>query len=137
MGVGDDQALSRLAEHLAEVDHSDDVRVDQILEDVACPHRGELIWVPHQDQLAAQAQGLDQRFKQLDVHHGHLIHHHCVKGEGVLLVALKFIFSALILEVHLQQPVDGLGLPAGDLAHPLGGPAGGGGQGHLEPPLLQ
>ena len=54
----------------------------------------ELIWVPHQDQLAAQAQGLDQRFKQLDVHHGHLIHHHCVKGEGSS-GCLKFIFSAL------------------------------------------
>ena len=135
VGIGDDQALGRLAEHLVQVDGGHNAAGDQIPQQVSRPHRGQLVRVAHQNDLAGHLHRPQQGVHQEGVHHGHLVHNDSVTGEQVLLVPLKGKQDAL--GVHLQQPVDGFGLPAGYLGHPLGGAAGGGGQGNSQTLLLQ
>ena len=72
---------------------------------------------------------------QGNIHHRHLIHDDGIGGQGVLFAPLEG--QGLGLGLHLQQPVNGAGLPPGDLRHTLGGTAGGGRQRHLFAPLLQ
>jgi hypothetical protein len=61
-----------------------------------------------------------ERLHQHNIDHGCLVDHQQVAVERVVAAALE----AAALGIDLQQPVNGLGLEAGSLSHPLGGAAG-------------
>ena len=136
VGAHDDEALLGLAENLLELHRGEQAGGNQIPQDVARPHAGQLVVIPHQNQPAGEGQGPQQALKDVGVHHGELVHHKAVALQGVALVAGEH-GVVLLVPVHLKQAVDGLGLLAGDLAHALGGAAGGGRQEHPLPRLLE
>ena len=61
-----------------------------------------------------------ERLHQHDIDHRGLVDYQQVAIERIVLATLKAAASG----VHLQQPVDGLGLEAGRLGHALGGTPG-------------
>ena len=97
-------------------------------QDVAGADAGQLVGVAHHDDAAAVPQRRDEGLKQLDVHHAHLVEDDHIALEQVLVVVDEADHAAGV--VHLQQTVDGGGLPARQLAQPLGRAAGGGTEGH-------
>ena len=128
VGVLHDEAAFGLPEDMLEADGGHRPRADHLPQDVAGAHAGQLVGVPHHDDPAVGPQGGQQALEQLDVHHAHLVQDHHVALEQVALVVDEADAAPRI--VHLQQPVDGGGLAAGQLAQALGGPAGGGAEGH-------
>ncbi len=99
------------------------------LQDVSRPDRGELVDVAHQDEGRPRRDGLQQVVHQEGVDHRGLVDDQEVAVERRRLV---FLESAL-LEAVFEEAVDRLGLVAGGLGHPLGGPAGRGGEQDLRP----
>ena len=89
---------------------------DEVGEEVARPHGGELVGVAHQDEAAVVAQGGQEGPHEGHVHHGGLIHDDGVGGEGFVLVVGKDELPGVLVELGLQQPVDGGGLGAAGLA---------------------
>lgn len=57
MGVGDDPAPGRLAEHLGQAHHRDRVGADNIGQHLAWPDRGQLVHVADQQQASAPGMG--------------------------------------------------------------------------------
>ena len=86
VGVGDDVRPGCLAEDDAQARHRGDTAGDHIPQHVACPHRGELVYVAHQQQVGARLEGFEQAVGQQQVEHGGLIHHQQVDRQGVLRV---------------------------------------------------
>ena len=74
VGIADDGALGGLAEDLRQTDHGHRPAADQVGEQIARPHRGQLVRVPHQHQAAVPTQGGEKGGHQGHVHHGHLVH---------------------------------------------------------------
>ena len=128
VGIFHDEAAFGLPEDLVEADGGHAPGADDLAQQVAGAHAGQLVGVAHHNDAAAVTQGRDQRLKQLDVHHAHLVQNDHIALEQVLVVVDEADHAAGI--VHLQQAVDGAGLAAGELAQPFGGPARGGAQGH-------
>ena len=135
VGVADDGGLLRLAEHLPQKHRLHPPAADQVGEHVPRPHGGQLVRVPHQHQPGSGPQGPQQSGEEGQIHHAHLVHNHRVCLQGLLLRPLEGHLPGGLAPGHPQQPVDGLGLHAGELTHTLGGPAGGGGQHDVQPHL--
>ncbi len=91
--------------------------------------RGQLVGIPDQHQPAGELHRPQERVKkQVST----------IDTSSRMITSHPRVFRSFwrnLLRcsrgVHLQQPVDRLGLLSGQLAHPLGGPAGGGREGHL------
>ena len=132
VGVADDGRLLRLAEHLPEEHRLHPAAADQVGEHVSRPHGGQLVRIPHQHQPGAGPQGPQQSGKQRQVHHRHLIHDHRVRLQRLLFRLLERHLMGDVVPAHPQHPVDRLGLHAGQLAHALGRPPGGGRQDDLQ-----
>ena len=128
MGILHDEAAGRLPEDLVQADGGHTAGADDLAQNVARAHAGQLVGVAHHDDAAAVAQSRDQGLKQLHVHHAHLVQNDHVALEQVLVVVDEADHPAGV--VHLQQAVDGAGLAAGQLAQALGRAAGGRAQGH-------
>ena len=128
VGVFHDEAALCLPEDLVQADGRHAAGADDLAEDVARAYAGQLVGVSYHNNTAGVAQRRNERLKQLDVHHAHLVQNDHVTLEQVFVVMDKADHAAGV--VHLQQTVDGAGLAAGQLAEPLGGTAGGGTQGH-------
>ena len=133
VGVADDGALGGLAEDLGEADHGHRPAANQVGEQVARPHRRQLVRVPHQYQAAVPPQGGEEGGHQGHVHHGDLVHNDRVHLQGVVLVVGESQLPRAGVEAGLQQPVDGGGVGGAQLPQALGRPAGGGGQGGVQP----
>ena len=85
MGVADDGGALRLAEDLPQEDGLHPSGADEVREDVAGAHGGELVGVPHHHKAGAGAQGTQQRREEGQVHHAHLVHDDGVGLQGLLL----------------------------------------------------
>ena len=119
MGVKDDHAALVLPENIRQADGGHHIAVQYVLEHVACAHAGQLIRVAYQNDAGAGQHGPHQAPHEGHVHHAHFVHDQAVAFQRVVLAAGE---SAAVAAVF-QQPVDGLGLLAGGLAHALGGAA--------------
>jgi hypothetical protein len=128
VGVGDDLALSGLAEDLGEARHGHGAGADDIGQHLARPHRGELVHVTDKDQRRLVRQCLHQGRHQGDVHHGGLVNHEQVALQRIVQAALE----APVPGVHLQEAVDGLRLHPGAFREALGCPSRGGCEGDLD-----
>ena len=128
VGVFHDEAALCLPEDLVQADSGHAAGADDLAEDVARTHAGQLVGIAYHNNTAGVAQRRNKRLKQLDVHHAHLVQNDHVTLEQVFVVVDKADHTAGV--VHLQQAVDGAGLAAGQFAEPLGGAAGGSAQGH-------
>ena len=135
VSVGNDQTFRRLAEYPLQMNTGHQPALDEIPQNIAGGNGRQLVAVPHHNKPGAQPHPAQQVLHQQGIHHRHFIHDDRIGGQGVLFPALKG--QHLGFWLHLQQPVDGTGLPPGDLRHALGGTAGGSRQRHLFAPLLQ
>jgi hypothetical protein len=117
--VGDNPALRRLAEHLAQPHHRHRPALDDVGQHLPGPDRGQLVDVDHQEQRRPPGHRLQERVQQRHVDHRDLVHHQQVALERVIFVPLEPALGG----VGLEQPVQGPGLQAGGLAQPLGRPA--------------
>ena len=61
-----------------------------------------------------QLQRPEQMLKQQYIHHGHFIHHQHIAVQRILFVMFE-AEPLVAVKLHLQQPVDGLGLVAGEI----------------------
>ena len=138
VGVADDGAGLRLAEDLCQGHRGDHAAAQQVAQHVARADRRQLVRVAHHHKAAAGAHGPQQRRHQLQIHHAHLVHDNRVRFQRLLFVFAEGHLVGQVVPAHAQRPVDGLGVTAAQLAHPLGGPSGGGQQQHVQPhPLKQ
>src|SRR5438105_9500284 len=87
---------------------------------LARPNRRKLVAVADNQDGGLVGYRLHERLHQHDIDHGGLVDDQEITVERVVVAALE----AARLRVHLQQPMDGLGLEAGRLGHALGGAAG-------------
>ncbi len=131
--VDDDEALLLLPEDLVQPDDVDRPRLDDVVEQVPRPDRGELVLVADDDEPHPGGDGLEQVEQERQVDHRELVDDEGLPGEGVPLVPLERPLPGL----ELEDAVDGPGLPAGGLGQPLGRPARRGGQQDLLAPLAE
>ena len=73
VSVLDDQAFLRLPEDIRQPHSGDHIGTQYLAQNVARPHAGQLVGVPHHDDAAVVARRRKQGLKQLDIHHAHLI----------------------------------------------------------------
>ena len=123
-----DEAALCLSEDLVQADGRHAAGVDDLAEDVARTYAGQLVGIAYHNNTAGVAQRRNERLKQLDVHHAHLVQNDHVTLEQIFVVVDKADHAAGV--VHLQQTVDGAGLAASQLAEPLGSASGGGTKGY-------
>ena len=128
VGVHDDQALLGLAENLRQPHRRQLSAAEHVAEGKAGTHRGKLVRITHQNQPLSLGDGLEQGIEQFYIHHGHLVHDHRVRFQGVILVPDEEHFPGVLIDAGFQQPVDGGGVLPRYLRQPLGGPACGSGQ---------
>ena len=136
VGARDDEALHGLSENFRELHNRHLSRRDEIPQHIARPHAGKLIAVAHHDQAAAERKRPQHGFEKQNIHHGKL-----VENEGIAIQQILFVpgegLAIVFVPLHLQEPVDCLGLLARQVAHALGSTACGRGEQHLLPLLLQ
>ena len=89
VGVHDDGAPGGLAEDFGEADHGDPAAADEVGEEIARPHAGQLVRVAHQHQAAVPPQGGEQGPHEGDIHHGRLVHNDRVHRRGSLSLWAK------------------------------------------------
>ena len=141
VGIGDDIALQRLAEDLAEHDRSEDTRFDQVPQHSAGAYAGQLVHVPHQDQSRAGHDCLEKRAEQVHVHHGHLVDDDGVRFQRIVPVFVKIgirrisvpvpqlrsggkgVLAAFGHSAHAQKAMDRHRLKTCCLCHSFGGPS--------------
>ena len=73
MRVCDDCALLGLPENRVEPDSPDDLRVDQVAEDLPGPDGGKLVDVADKDELRLRLHGGEERRTELDVDHRNFV----------------------------------------------------------------
>ena len=132
VGVHHDGRLLSLPENLRQPHHGHNSRADQVVKELPRPHAGQLVRVPHQHQPAVALQRGQQRRHQRQIHHGHLVHNHCIRLQGLLLIPGEGQHPALVVVARLQQPVNGGGLGAAQLTQALCRPACGGRQSRIQ-----
>ena len=137
MGIFHNEAFGGLAEDMLQPHGGHHTALDDLAQNVAGAHAGQLVGVAHHDDAAAMAQRRQQALEQLCIHHAHLVQHHHVTFEQVFLVVDKAQKAALGVIVHLQQPVDGLGLLARQFRQALGRTPRGRTESHPLPGMLQ
>ena len=118
VGVFHNKAASGLPEDLVQADGGHQPGADDLPQNVAGPHAGQLIGIAHHDNAAAVPQGCNERLKQLHIHHTHLIQNDHIAFEQVLVIVDEADHAAGV--VHLQQAVDGRCLAAGQFTQPFG-----------------
>ena len=128
VGVFHNEAALCLPEDLVQADGGHTAGADDLAEDVPRAYAGQLVGIAYHNNTAGVAQRRNERLKQLDVHHAHLVQNDHVTLEQVFVVVDKADHAAGV--VHLQQAVDGAGFAAGQLAEALGGTSGGCAQGY-------
>ena len=128
VGVLHDEAPFGLPEDLIQADGGHPLGADDLAQDVAGADAGQLVGIAHHQDAAAVPQRRDEGLKQLDVHHAHLVEDDDIALEQILVVVDEADHAAGV--VHFEQAVDGGGLPAGQLAQPLGRTARGSAESH-------
>ena len=128
VGVLHNKAAFGLPEDLVQADGGHQPGADDLAQNVAGPHAGQLVGIAHHNNAAAVPQGCNERLKQLHIHHTHLIQNDHIAFEQVLVIVDKADHAAGV--VHLQQAVDGRGLAAGQFTQPFGRTARGGTKRH-------
>ena len=128
VGILHNQAPPGLTENPFQADGGHRTGTNHFAQDIAGADAGQLVGVSHHDDPAVGPQGRQQALEQLDIHHTHFVQDDHVALEEVLFVVDEADHAPRI--IHLQKPVDGGGLAAGQLAQPLGCPPGGGAEGH-------
>ena len=118
MGVDDDVAVVCLTEDRLQSRHRYHAAGDEILQDVAGADGGELIPIADQQQMAARLHRLEQVMDEQQVYHRGFVHDDEIGVEGIFLIAEEAI---ALHGFEFQQPVQGFGLEAGELAQALGG----------------
>ena len=118
MRGGNDSARRRLAEDLGQPHHRECLRAYQIGEDLAGPHRGQLIVVSHHQHGRPCGDRLDQSMHQRHVDHRGFVDDQQIAVQLVLGAAVEGPRSG----IDLQQAVDRLRFEPGGLAQPLGRP---------------
>ena len=131
VGVADDVALGGLPEDLGQTHRGDHPAADQVGEEVARTHGGQLVRVPHQHQPAVPGQGGEQGGHEDHIHHGGLVHDDGIHIQGIIAVVGKDQLPRLGVKARFQQAVDGGRLGAAQLPQPLGSSSCGGSQGGL------
>ena len=121
--VGDDAAAGRLAEDLRQAHSRDDAAADDIRKHIARADGRQLVSVTHKNKPALRPYGTQQRAHERNVHHGALVEDDGVARERVVLVAPEGDVLMIVAHAGLEQAVDRLRAPAGQLAHALGGAA--------------
>src|SRR5262249_10603057 len=121
MGADDDAALCRLSEHLGEAYYRHRAGCDDVRQHLARANRGQLVDVAYDQDVGLVGHRFQECLHQHDVDHRGLVDYQQVAIERFVVAALEAAASG----VNLQEPVDGLGIEPGRLAHPLAGPAGG------------
>ena len=122
--IDHDIAFHRLPEYVIQPDDLHRPGFDDIPQYTAGSHGWQLAGISDQDQSCSRNNGGEKRMHQVNVDHGHLIHDQDVHLQRIGTVPPESIRFILHGAFHLQEPVDGLSLPAGGLGHSLGGPAG-------------
>src|SRR5262249_21216188 len=89
VGGPDNAALSRLAKNLGQTDDGDSPRGDDVGQDRARPHTGELVHVTDQHQARPGGHGAKELVHQHDVHHGDLVDDKQVEIQVVVAVAFE------------------------------------------------
>ncbi len=102
MGIGDNRTSLGLAEDFAQLDDLDGARVDDILQNISGPHRGELVHIPHEDDHRLIGDRLEQVVDKQDVHHGGFVNDQHVTFQGIIRISLVARIGFV-----LQQAVDG------------------------------
>ena len=126
--IGDDAAAGGLTEDLRQAHGRDDAAADDIRKHIARSDGRQLVGIAHKDEPAFRPHGAQQRAHERNVHHGALVEDDSIALERVVLVAPEGDILMIIAHAGLEQAVDRLRAPAGQLAHALGGAAGRGGK---------
>ena len=130
--VGDDAAAGGLTEDLRQAHGRHDAAADDVRKDVARSNGRKLVGIAHEDEPALRAHGAQQRAHERNVNHGALVEDDGVALERVVLVAPESDVLMVVAHAGLEQAVDRLRAPAGQLAHALGGAPGRGGELRVE-----
>ncbi len=88
---------------------------DQVGQDVAGAHRGQLVGVAHQQQTRTVGGGIQQRRQQLDIQHRRLVDDQQLDLQRVVAIASE----TSSLGTHLQKPMNGGCRRARGLLHSL------------------
>ena len=73
VGIFHDEAAFGLPEDLVEADGGHAPGADDLAQQVAGAHAGQLVGVAHHNDAAVVPRRSQQRLKQLDIHHTHLV----------------------------------------------------------------
>ena len=124
VGVGDDLGLGGLPEDGIEPGNGGHATGDHVPQHVPRPYGGELIDIPHKEQVRAVFEGFEQTVGEDQIEHGGFIYHEEVYGEGVF-----FVWGEAARGGVVEHPMDGGGGVAGGFGEAFGGAPGGGGEG--------
>ena len=124
MRVADNAALPALAENLRQAHRRHGVRAQHIEEKAPRPDARQLVGVAHEHKAAALRQRLQKRLDKRYVNHRALVENDCPAAERVALVLAECKLVPFGRPCRAEQAVDGIGLPAGELGHALGGAPG-------------
>ena len=109
-----------------------------ILQHVSCPNGGKLVHIPDENDAGTAFHGPQESLHQGNIHHGTFIDDDDIGFDGVILVFIKGLAAVILAdEIDAQHAMDGLGFYACGLRHPLGRPARGRCQNHIQVFLLQ
>ena len=107
-------------------------RIDQIAQHIPRADAGQLVHIPHQQQMAVWA----DRFEQVIGEH-QVQHRGFVDDDHVGVERVAFGTAESFPRLKLQQAMHRFGLAPGCFGQPLGGAPGGGGQGVGQPVPVQ
>ena len=121
VGVDDDPAHRRLAEHLGQAHHRDRPRGDDVGQHLARSHRGKLVDVADDQQGGVVGDRLQERVHQQHVHHRRFVDHEQIAVDGTVRIPPEAAGGG----IDFEQPVDGARLESRRLGHAPRRPAGG------------
>ena len=121
MRIDNNIALLRLPENFLQADDREHLAGNQICQHLSGTHARQLIHVPDQNQPRPRADRLQQRLKQVDINHRHLIDDNHVRLQRIVLIPFKArLFAAFRHRPgQLKHPVDCPRFVASCLRHPL------------------
>ncbi len=121
MCIYDNVALACLPENLFQHHHMVCAGCDQVLQNAARTHAGQLMDVTHQNQPRSHADCPKQGVHQVNIHHGHLINNNQVCLQRIFFIPLKSCLIPVLCRRprQLQKPVDRQRLIPCRFRHPL------------------
>ena len=96
--IADNGAALLLAKDMIEAAVGDDLGVDNVAQDVAGAHAGQLVDITHEHEAAAVGQGIQKALHEGDVDHGAFIQDHHIDLKRVGAV----VFEALRRGIELE-----------------------------------